>query len=216
LELLKKISENLQQGDHAAVSELTRQALENNISAQSILNDGFLAGMKIIGRQFKDHEIFLPDVLLAAKAMQAGMEHVKPLLAESKIVGMGKIVLGTVQGDLHDLGKNLVGIMLNGAGFEVIDLGKDVTPQVFVDEAIKHKADMIGMSALLTTTMPVMQKVVELLKEKNPAGSIKVIVGGAPLSEKIAQSYGADAYAFDAANAVEQVKRLCENKTLEG
>lgn len=216
MELIDQISENLIQGDDEQVYELTRQALEKNMDPRTILDNGFLAGMTVIGRQFRDHEIFLPDVLLAAKAMHAGMELLKPLLADSKVEGVGKIVLGTVQGDLHDLGKNLVGIMLNGAGFEVIDLGRDVAPQVFVDEALKNKADMIGLSALLTTTMPVMKKVVELLKEKDPAGKIQIIVGGAPLSEKIAQSYGADGYAYDAANAVEMAKQLCGEKTEEG
>jgi 5-methyltetrahydrofolate--homocysteine methyltransferase len=210
MELTDQISDNLQQGNDTKVFELTRQALNINIPAKTILDDGFLTGMNIIGKQFKDHEIFLPDVLLAAKAMQAGMELLKPILANAKIEGTGKIVMGTVQGDLHDLGKNLVAIMLKGAGFEVIDLGKDVAPQVFVDTAIEHKADMIGMSALLTTTMSVMKKVCDLLREKDTSGSIKIIVGGAPLSEKIAHDFGADAYAFDAANAVERAKLLCE------
>jgi 5-methyltetrahydrofolate--homocysteine methyltransferase len=208
MELLNQISEFLQQGDDEKVFELTKQAIENNVSPKSILDEGLIAGMNIIGEQFRKHEIFLPEVLLAAKAMYAGMDQLKPLLIKEGIPGMGKIVIGTIQGDLHDIGKNLVGIMLKGAGFEVIDLGKDVPPEKFVETAIREDADVIGMSALLTTTMSTMKKVTELLKEKKPDGAIKTIVGGAPLSEEIAREFGADAYAYDAANAVERVKML--------
>jgi 5-methyltetrahydrofolate--homocysteine methyltransferase len=164
--------------------------------------------MDIIGKQFRHHEIFLPDVLMAAKAMNAGLDLLKPLLQESGQIGLGKIVIGTVSGDLHDLGKNLVTIMLKGAGFEVIDLGKDVKPSTFVDTAISENATVIGMSALLTTTMPVMKSVVEILHERGLANSIKTIIGGAPLSDEYAREIGADAYAYDAANAVVKIKEL--------
>jgi 5-methyltetrahydrofolate--homocysteine methyltransferase len=208
MELLNHISQFLQQGDEKKVFELTKQAIENNISPKNILDEGLIAGMDVIGEQFRKHEIFLPDVLLAARAMYAGMDQLKPLLIKEGVSGIGKIVIGTIKGDLHDIGKNLVGIMLKGAGLEVIDLGKDVAPEKFVETAIRENADVIGMSALLTTTMPTMKKVTEILQEKKPDGAIKTIVGGAPLSEEIAREFGADAYAYDAANAVDRVKML--------
>jgi 5-methyltetrahydrofolate--homocysteine methyltransferase len=208
MQLLKQISEFLRQGDDQKVFELTKNAIDQKVPPQMILKKALIAGMNEIGELFRKHEIFLPEVLLAAKAMKAGMDELKPLLIRDKIPRMGKIVIGTVQGDLHDIGKNLVGIMLKGAGFEIIDLGKSVTPEKFVDTAIKENAQIIGMSALLTTTMPIMKKVVELLHNKNPNGSIKTIVGGAPLSDKLANEFGADSYAYDASNAVERIKNL--------
>jgi 5-methyltetrahydrofolate--homocysteine methyltransferase len=147
-------------------------------------------------------------VLMAAQAMNAGMEHLKPLLVREGIPTLGKIVLGSVQGDLHDIGKNLVGVLLKGAGFEVIDLGNDVPPERFVEAATQHDAPVIGMSALLTTTMPVMGRVVSLLKERGLAGRIKTIIGGAPVTDKYAREIGADAHGYDAANAVDRVKAL--------
>ena len=168
--------------------------------------------MSVVGQKFKEHEIFLPDVLLAAKAMYAGMEVLKPLMIENDISSIGKIVIGTVHGDLHDIGKNLVGIMLRGAGFDVIDLGSNVPADKFIDKAIETNADMIGLSALLTTTMPVMKDVVDLAKEKGILGNIKIIIGGAPLSADYAAEIGAHAYCFDGINAVECAKRLIETK----
>ena len=208
MEILNQIAELLEKGEDKSVHDLTEQALKNGIPATQILNQALIAGMDVIGEKFRAHEIFLPDVLLAARAMQAGMELLKPLLTLAEQSGLGKVVIGTVKGDLHDIGKNLVGIMLKGAGFEVIDLGKDVSPEKFVETAINEKAGIIGMSALLTTTMPVMNNVVELLKQKKLKDQIKVIVGGAPASEEFATEIGADAYAFDAASAVERVKQL--------
>ncbi|MBT3252140.1 MAG: corrinoid protein [Candidatus Marinimicrobia bacterium] len=208
MELLLQISASLQQGDDSKVHELTSLALQQGHAPEKILSDGLIAGMDIIGKQFRHHEIFLPDVLMAAKAMNAGLDLLKPLLQESGQIGLGKIVIGTVSGDLHDLGKNLVTIMLKGAGFEVIDLGKDVKPSTFVDTAISENATVIGMSALLTTTMPVMKSVVEILHERGLANSIKTIIGGAPLSDEYAREIGADAYAYDAANAVVKIKEL--------
>ena len=208
MEILNQIAELLEKGEDKSVHDLTEQALKNGIPATQILNQALIAGMDVIGEKFRAHEIFLPDVLLAARAMQAGMELLKPLLTLAEQSGLGKVVIGTVKGDLHDIGKNLVGIMLKGAGFEVIDLGKDVSPEKFVETAITEKAGIIGMSALLTTTMPVMNNVVELLKQKKLKDQIKVIVGGAPASEEFAAEIGADAYAFDAASAVERVKQL--------
>jgi len=208
MQILKEISEFLQRGDDERVFELTEQALAEKVSPREIMQDGLIAGMNVIGGQFKNHEIFLPDVLLAAKAMTAGMDLLKPHLIKKGIPTMGKVVIGTVHGDLHDIGKNLVGIMLKGAGFDVVDLGKDVPAETFVQTARREEAEVVGMSALLTTTMPVMKKVVELLKEEGLSESVKTVVGGAPISNEYAREIGADAYAFDAANAVDCVKEL--------
>ena len=208
MDLFLQIANALENGDDQTVSRLTNAALENNAKAGEILDQALIAGMNVISEKFKAREIFLPDVLLAARAMNAGMELLKPFLTQSEQAGIGKIVIGTVKGDLHDIGKNLVGIMLKGAGFEVIDLGKDVSPELFVETAVKEQADVIGLSALLTTTMPVMKDVVALLREKSQTDRIKVIVGGAPASEDFAKEIGAQAYAFDAASAVDRIKQL--------
>jgi len=207
---LTKIAEALQVGDDKVVYENTQMAIEQGVPAKTILDDGLIAGMNVISEKFRKHEIFLPHVLLAAKAMYAGMDLLKPLFVKDKIPSRGKIVIGTVQGDLHDIGKNLVGIMLKGAGFEVIDLGKDVSVDNFVDTAQKENADVIGMSALLTTTQPIMKKVVEKLKETGLDNKIKTIIGGAPLSSEYADLIGANAYSYDAANAVISVGELVE------
>jgi len=208
VDILAQIADQLQCGDEDQVAQLTQQAIQDRIGPKTILDDGLIAGMTMVGEQFKAHEIFLPEVLMAAKAMYAGMDKLKPLLAQEGVPSLGKVVLGTVQGDLHDIGKNLVGILLRGVGFEVIDLGNDVTPERFVQTAIEQNAPVIGMSALLTTTMPVMAGVVNLLKEQGLAGKIKTLVGGAPVSSKFARQIGADAHGFDAANAVDRVKAL--------
>ena len=205
---LRLIAEALEVGNKKVVSEETQKAIEEGISPKTILDDGLIAGMNIVGEKFRKHEIFLPHVLLAAKAMYAGMDLLKPLFIKDKIPSRGKIVIGTVQGDLHDIGKNLVGVMLKGAGFDVIDLGKDVSVEKFVDTAEKEKADVIGMSALLTTTQPVMKKVVEELKSRGLEKHIKTIIGGAPLSSEYAELIGADSYSYDAANAVISVSEL--------
>jgi 5-methyltetrahydrofolate--homocysteine methyltransferase len=158
------------------------------------------------------HEIFLPDVLLAARAMYAGMDVIKPLMQKEDVPVRGKAVIGTVQGDLHDIGKNLVGIMLKGAGFEVIDLGNDVSPEQFLAAAREHSAQVIGMSALLTTTMPVMKQVVDMLRAEGLDGRIKTMIGGAPVSADYAREIGADAYAYDGVNAVEKIRALVEER----
>jgi 5-methyltetrahydrofolate--homocysteine methyltransferase len=208
LEILARIAFKLEEGDHTAVAELTKEAIETDVAVDRILNDGLIAGMNVVGEKFRVHEIFLPEVLLAAKAMNAGMELLKPLLIKEGIPSRGRVVIGSVQGDLHDIGKNLVSIMLKGAGFEVIDLGNDVAPERFVETAVEQQAPVIGMSALLTTTMPVMGKVVELIKQRELSGKIKTIIGGAPVSHDFAAQIGADDYGFDAANAVVRVKTL--------
>ena len=208
MDLLKQLSEVLQQGDHQRVAGLTREAIDQNTPAVSILDDGLIAGMDVIGDRFRRHEIFLPEVLMAAKAMYSGLELLKPLLIKDGIPSQGKVVIGSVQGDMHDIGKNLVGIMLTGAGFEVIDLGNDVAPERFVETASSEGAPVIGMSALLTTTMSVMKQVVELTRERGLSDRVKIIVGGAPVSKQFAEEIGADSYGFDAANAVDRIKAL--------
>ncbi len=208
MDVLGQIAEGLKAGDDAEVARLTRQAIQQGIAPKQILDTGLIGAMAIVGERFKNHEIFLPDVLLAAKAMYAGLDLLKPLLAQAGVAGLGTVVLGSIQGDLHDIGKNLVGIMLKGAGFEVIDLGNDVAPERFVATARERGASVIGMSALLTTTMANMQKVVDLLKKERLTGRVKTIVGGAPVSADFARRIGADAYGFDAGSAVERVKAL--------
>jgi 5-methyltetrahydrofolate--homocysteine methyltransferase len=209
MELLETISKELEQGNDKKVLELTKQAIEQKVPPQKILDDGLIAGMNVVGVRFKNHDIFLPEVLLAAKAMYAGMGELKPLLIEEGIPSIGKVVIGSVKGDLHDIGKNLVGIMLKGAGFEVLDLGNDVSPEKFIDTAVQEDASVIGMSALLTTTMSVMKDVVDQVNEKGLSGKIKTIVGGAPVTADFAKDIGADSFGFDGVSAVEEVKRLC-------
>jgi 5-methyltetrahydrofolate--homocysteine methyltransferase len=205
---LAQVADAVIQGDPAQVAALTREVIRQGIPPKEILDRGLIAGMTVVGDRFRVHEIFLPDVLLAAKAMYAGMDELKPLLVRDGIPAIGKVVIGTVQGDLHDIGKNLVGIMLKGAGFEVIDLGHDVAPERMVQTAQEQGASVIGMSALLTTTMPVMGEVVALLRARRLTGAIHTIVGGAPVTDGFAREIGADAYGFDAGNAVDVVKDL--------
>jgi 5-methyltetrahydrofolate--homocysteine methyltransferase len=212
MDITKQISDGLQQGDDALVARLVREALDQGIDPQTLIDKGLIAGMDIVGEQFRTHEIFLPEVLLAAKAMNAGMEFLKPLLIKNGLPLLGKVVIGTVQGDIHDIGKNLVAVMLTGAGFDVIDLGTDVAPQKFVQTAVKENASVIGMSTLLTTTLPAMKSVIDLLKEKKLAGRIKTIIGGAPVNAEFARQIAADAYGYDAVNGVEQVKKLLKIK----
>jgi 5-methyltetrahydrofolate--homocysteine methyltransferase len=208
MEILKQIAESLERGDDDRVAELTGRAIDDSVPASAILDDGLIAGMNVVGERFRVRDIFLPEVLLAARAMYAGMELLKPLLIKEGVPSRGKVVIGSVQGDLHDIGKNLVGIMLKGAGFEVIDLGNDVPPERFVETAVDEGAPVIGLSALLTTTMSGMKSVVEILEQRGLSGKIKVIVGGAPLSKEFAGEIGADEYGYDAANAVERVSDL--------
>ncbi len=208
MDLLSEMSEALQKGDDAKVGELTQKAIDEGMQPKVVLDDGLIAGMDVIGKRFRNHEIFLPDVLLSARAMYAGMDLLKPLFLQDEVPSIGKVVLGTVQGDLHDIGKNLVCIMLKGAGFEIVDLGKDVPPEVFVDTAEKEEAGIIGMSTLLTTTAPAMIRVIEILRERGLDGRIKTIVGGAPVSQDLAKEIGADAYGYDAANSVDSVKDM--------
>jgi 5-methyltetrahydrofolate--homocysteine methyltransferase len=208
MEILKRIADALQQGDDRQVGALTAEALAAGRPAGEVLQNGLVAGMNVVGEEFRRREIFLPDVLLSARAMYAGLDLLKPHLAKDGVPMRGKIVLGTVKGDLHDIGKNLVGIMLKGAGFDVIDLGHDVPAEAIVDAAVREGATLIGMSALLTTTMPRMKDVVSLLRERGLADRVRTIVGGAPVNAEFAREIGADDYACDAATAVERVKSL--------
>ena len=202
--LIEDISEKLQNGKKKDVKALCEQAIAEGIPAAQILNEGLLAGMDVIGRKFKNNEIFVPQVLVAARAMNAGTEVLKPHLAGDDSTSKGKVVIGTVKGDLHDIGKNLVKLMFEGKGFEVIDLGVDVEPTAFVQTAIDEGAKIIGCSALLTTTMPVLGEVVKVAEEMGVRDQVKIMVGGAPVTKEFADSIGADAYTDDAASAAEK------------
>lgn len=208
MDVLQKISEELQKGNYQEVPKLVQQALDAKIPPAKILSDGLVAGMDIVGDKFRRDELFMPEVLISAKAMQAGMDILRPKLIEAGAKLAGTIVLGTVKGDLHDIGKNLVGMLLEGAGFQVIDLGIDVSSDKFVEAAKTHKPNVVGLSALLTTTMPRMKEVIESLVEAGIRKTVKVVIGGAPVTEKFAKDIGADGYAPDAASAVEKTREL--------
>ncbi|NLZ51637.1 MAG: cobalamin-binding protein [Thermoanaerobacteraceae bacterium] len=208
MEILKQISENLQSGNAAKVGELVKAALEQGISPKDILEGGLINGMDIIGVKFKNNEVYVPEVLIAARAMHAGMDILKPVLSDSGVEPLGKVVLGTVKGDLHDIGKNLVKMMMEGAGFEVIDLGVDVTADKFVDAVKESHSDVLAMSALLTTTMPYMKTVIETLEKAGLREQVKIMVGGAPITDNFAKEIDADGYAADAASAADKCKEL--------
>jgi 5-methyltetrahydrofolate--homocysteine methyltransferase len=208
MEHLERIADEVRAGEADAVRALAGRALAAGIAPADVLRGGLITGMSVVGEAFRSREIFLPDVLLAAKAMQAGLDVLRPHLAAGGVPTAGRVVLGTVRGDLHDIGKNLVGILLGGAGFDVMDLGVDVSAERFVDAAVERRADVIGVSALLTTTMTGMKEVVALVHARGLAGQVKVIVGGAPVTEAFAREIGADGYAYDAASAVARVKQL--------
>ncbi len=203
---LAAISENLQKGKRDEVKELVRKAIEEKVPVKQILDEGLIHGMSIIGNKFKKTEVYVPEVLIAARAMNEGLSVLEPELVKAGVKPVGKIVLGTVKGDLHDIGKNLVAMMFKGAGFEIVDLGIDVTAEKYVEAAKETGAELIGLSALLTTTMPQMKTVIEA---KNTAGvAVKVIIGGAPITQAYADDIGADGYAPDAASAVDVGKKL--------
>jgi 5-methyltetrahydrofolate--homocysteine methyltransferase len=207
-DILLKIAANLYSGEDERVVELVREALEQGRAASDILQNGLIAGMDQVGMDFKCGELFVPEVLVAARAMHAGMNVLRPLLAESEAPGAGKYVIGTVKGDLHDIGKNLVKMMLEGAGFKTIDLGTDAAPADFVAAVREHRPGLLGMSALLTTTMGQMKTTVEALKKAGLRDSVKIMVGGAPVTAAFATEIGADAYAPDAATAVDVARQL--------
>ena len=203
---LKALADAVIKGDQATAVEITKSALSEGPAAKSVLDEGLIAGMAVVGARFKKNEIYIPEVLIAARAMRMAMEILEPELAKAGVEPVGKFLIGTVQGDLHDIGKNLVAIMLKGAGFEVVDVGVDIGPESFVEQAKAANAQVIGMSALLTTTMPAMEKTISALKE---AGiSAKIMVGGAPVTQGYADRIGANGYAPDAASAVDIAKSL--------
>ena len=208
-EIIQEISENLQKGKAKVVKELVQKALDEGIAVDTILNEGLLAGMNIVGEKFKTNEVYVPEVLIAARAMNMGVGVLKPLLAEAGVKAKGKVCIGTVQGDLHDIGKNLVKLMFEGKGLEVIDLGTDVSPDTFVNTAKEQGCQIIACSALLTTTMGVMEEVVKKAEEAGIRDKVKIMVGGAPVDQAFCQKIGADAYTPDAASAADKAAEFC-------
>ena len=208
MSILQDIAENLMKGKANDVKALVEQALSEGSAPGEVLNDGLLAGMSVIGERFKKNEVYVPEVLIAARAMKAGMEILQPKLAAAGVEPIGVAVIGTVKGDLHDIGKNLVCMMLEGAGFKVVDVGIDCDPQKFVDAAQENNAAVIGVSALLTTTMTNMKAVVDAVKASAVADTAKVMIGGAPVTQAFCDEIGADGYAPDAASAADLAKSL--------
>jgi len=196
------------EGDANAVKELVQQGIEEGLAAQALLNDGLIAAMNEVGRLFEEGEYFVPEMLVSARAMQAGMNLLRPILVEQDVKPMGRVVIGTVKGDLHDIGKNLVGMMLEGAGFEVIDLGMDVPEEKFLRAIEEHQPHLVGLSALLTTTMSNMKTTIEAIKAAGLRERVKIMLGGAPVTQTFAAQIGADGYAPDASQAVTLAKRL--------
>lgn len=205
---LQEIAYNLIIGNHIEVNRLTEEGLNNGYSANTLLDDGLIAGMAIVGVKFRDNLIFVPEVLIAARAMKAGMVHIEPILSESGVKPLGTIIMGTVKGDLHDIGKNLCIMMLRGSGFVVHDLGVDTKPEEFIDAILEHGAQVVGMSALLTTTMPNMGRTIEAIDEADLRDSVKVMLGGAPVTRTFAEDMGADGYGENAMECVERAKEL--------
>ncbi len=210
MKIFEEIADEVQKGNSESVEVLTKKALSEDISAEDILNNGLVAGMNIVSKKFKNNEIFIPEVLISAKSMHSGLGIIKPLLAESNVQSKGKVVIGTVKGDLHDIGKNIVAMLLQGAGFDVVDLGADVPKEKFLEFVKNEGADILGMSALLTTTMIYMKETIETLKNAGLRENVKVIIGGAPVTESYAAQIDADGYAPDAASAVDLTKRLLD------
>jgi len=207
-DLLAEIATAVIEGKSEGIAALTKKALSEGLSAKEILDKGLMPGMDHVGEAFKRVEMFVPDVLLSARVMQASMDILRPKLVESGAKMTGKLVIGTVQGDLHDIGKNLVAMMIEGAGFEVFDLGNDVSPQAFVQAVQENKPDIVGMSALLTTTMRAMDRTIEALKEAGLRDEIKIMIGGAPVTSDFAEQIGADAYCSNATTAKETARRF--------
>jgi len=205
---LKELSEALFRGDVLKVKEFTQIALREEVEPKEILEEGLIKGMAVVGEKFKNNEIFLPEVLLASQAMYGGLELLQPRLIKGGIKAVGKVVIGTAKGDLHDIGKNLVAMMLRGGGFEVIDLGIDVSPEKFLVATQEHKPDIVSISALLTTTMISMADVITALKRADLRGRVKVIIGGAPVTQEFSDEIGAEGYAPDAASAVDKAREL--------
>ena len=212
MSILEEISEFLQKGKRKNVKALIEQALEEGIDPKIILKEGLMSGMSIIGGKFKREEVFVPDVMMAARAMNVGLSILEPKLVEAGNEPIGRVVIGTVQGDHHDIGKNLTAMLLKGAGFEIYDMGVDVSAEAFLEKAEEVNADIIGLSALLSTTMSQMKEVIDLLKEKNLRDKYIVMIGGAPITNEFAEEIGADYYTPDAASAAEVAKKAVESK----
>lgn len=208
MSVLEDLKESVINGNEKKVIEYTQKALDEGVDLEKILNDGFIPGMDVVGSKFQANEIYVPEMLISAKAMKAGMKILEPLLTEAGVEPIGKVVIGTVKGDLHDIGKNLVAMMLEGGGFDVVDAGVDVTPQKFMDLVKENKPDILGLSALLTTTMSEIKNVIDSFKENGLRDDIQIMVGGAPLNEDYAKEVGADGYSPDAASAVLVAKKL--------
>ena len=209
MSILIEISETLQKGKSKMVKELVEKAIADGVPTAQILNDGLLAGMSVIGEKFKNNEVYVPEVLVAARAMNAGMQILKPLLKDDGVEATGKVCIGTVQGDLHDIGKNLVKMMMEGKGLEVVDLGVDVAPETFVNAAIEQNCQAICCSALLTTTMDVMADVVKAAEAAGIRDKVKILIGGAPITQEFCDKIGADCYTSDAASAADAAVELC-------
>ena len=207
-ELLEKMANELIAGKQDEVIKLAQEALDKGVAAKEILDNGLLAGMDVVGQRFKAGDMFIPEVLLCARCMHGAMDILKPLLSEGDAAGAGTYLIGTVEGDLHDIGKNLVSMMLQGAGFKVVDLGTNITAQQFVDAVKEHNPQVIGMSALLTTTMPKMEETIAALKEAGIRDQVKIMAGGAPVTQDFVEKIGADAYGANAASAVDKAKEL--------
>jgi len=205
---LTQIAENVIRGQAPKVKALVENALAEGTPVSSILHEGLIKGMGVVGEKFKNNEFYVPEVLIAARAMKMGMSLIRPLLADSGVQPIGKVAIGTVKGDLHDIGKNLVGMMLEGAGFEVIDLGIDVSAEKYIDAIQTRGAQIIGMSALLTTTMPGMKTTIDAIREAGLRDQVKVLIGGAPVTQSYANEIGADGYARDAASGADRAKEL--------
>ena len=212
MSILNDISANLQKGKSKIVKALVQQALDEGCKPVDILNEGLLHGMNIVGEQFKRNEVYVPEVLVAARAMNMGMEILKPYLAEEGVQATGRVCIGTVQGDLHDIGKNLVKMMMEGKGLEVIDLGTDVSPETFVQTAKEQNCQVICCSALLTTTMGVMEEIVKAAEAAGIRDQVKILVGGAPVTEDYRVKIGADGYAIDAASAADMAVAFCRGE----
>ncbi len=206
MSVLDNLRQNVIDGNAPETQDLVKQALAEGLAPEKILNEGLIAAMAEVGRLFEAGEFFVPEMLISARAMKGGLELLRPRLAEANIQAIGKVVIGTVQGDLHDIGKNLVAMMMEGAGFEVIDLGTDVSPAKYVEAVKQHRPALVGCSALLTTTMPKMKDTIAALKEAGLRDSVKVMIGGAPVTEQYAAEIGADVYAPDASSAATRAK----------
>jgi len=204
----EEIAEAVISGEVEKVGELAQDLVDEGVKPSEIIKEGLVAGMDVVGARFKANEMFVPEVLISAKSMHAGMDVVKPLLAEGESSSAGTVVIGTVEGDLHDIGKNLVAMMLEGAGFEVVDLGVDLSAEEFVDAVKEHSPEVLGLSALLTTTMPAMQNTIEALEEAGVRDQVKIMVGGAPVTEDFANEIGADAYASDGSASTELAREF--------